>query len=149
MKFLLIVSLWVAAVVLFILGGYFGADSNYGGHRYQMECAVEAGALGIGLATCTALGVLILMSVRSKHMTKGSAVLLLAATSAGSAILTPLSLNFGMSALSLDYRGKEALGTIAIYFMMGVAAIVAFGVFSLCVAAIQPSSKAADDAKTA
>jgi hypothetical protein len=76
-------------------------------------------------------------------------VLLLAATSAGSAILTPLSLNFGMSALSLDYRGKEALGTIAIYFMMGVAAIVAFGVFSLCVAAIQPSSKAADDAKTA
>ncbi len=142
MKLLVIALLWVAVVALFSLGGYYGADRTYNRNRgggYDVQCAVEAGSLGVGLATCAALGVLILMGVHSRQIGRGTAVLLSAVSCAGSALLTPASLTFGIAAFSVGYRGKEGFGPVALFFFMGFAAVIAFFILLALVAGPEDS----------
>lgn len=132
-KFIL---LWFAVTVAFEGYGFFQPGAQIHGDRFNVRTALEGavlfGSLGVGVATCLTMGLVILEKVHRGRMRKASAIASLAGSSVASATATPL-----IAWLAHDkppwhiLGGEDALAIVDITGWMIVAAGVAFIVFAL------------------
>jgi len=117
-KAIMLSLLWLGILGAFIFYGYFicgDADIQSQaclGPRFSLECRTENavlwGGFGVGLATCTTIGFLIVGLVRTKHLGKALAMLLLLVSALCSTILTPVSINVASVSVSVEILHGES-----------------------------------------
>jgi len=146
MKTLRMVGIWLAILVCFMGYGVWLSRGPSGTIylRDAIESAVLFGALGLGVATCVTMGWVLISRVRSWCLHRHWAVLLLAASSVVSAMLTPLvffvvghiplpeEIRFSPDDMLLS-SGEPGIPMLAIMFIMVCFAILAFLVPTVCV----------------
>ena len=130
-----VILLWLLVVALFAASGFIDWHAPRG-VRNAAEGAMLQGGLGVGIATCVTVGLLITAKVQGNRLPKRAAIFHLVTSSFVSTVSTLVLILLVRPFFPKSWdilHGEEILGLFTVTACMGIAAIAIFVLFTIAV----------------